>query len=93
MIAFFKQWKFALILCCIVPTIMVIFGIGGTFMTKYAQRSIAAHADASTLAEEIISSSVLLKHSEHKRNYPICTTTVSRLLKGRTTNNNSLVQS
>src|SRR5271169_396620 len=55
-IAFFKQWKFALILCCIVPTIIAIFGIGGTLMTKYAKLSVTAYADASTLAEEIISS-------------------------------------
>ena len=35
---------------------MAIFGIGGTFMTKYAKLAITENASASTLAEEIISS-------------------------------------
>jgi ATP-binding cassette, subfamily B (MDR/TAP), member 1 len=55
-IAFVKNWKFALILSCIVPTIMAIFGVGGTLIAKYAQLVIKEYAEASTLAEEIISS-------------------------------------
>ena len=35
---------------------MAIFGIGGTLMKKYAQLSITGYANASSLAEEIISS-------------------------------------
>ena len=55
-IAFVKQWKFALILSCIVPTIMAIFGVGGTFMAKYAQLVLQEYGTAATLSEEIISS-------------------------------------
>jgi ATP-binding cassette subfamily B (MDR/TAP) protein 1 len=55
-IAFVKSWKFALILCCIVPAIIVIFGVGGTFIAKYAQLVVKEYALASTVAEEIISS-------------------------------------
>lgn len=55
-IAFVKNWKFALILSCIVPTIVAIFGIGGTFIAKYAKLVVKEYGSASTVAEEIISS-------------------------------------
>lgn len=55
-IAFAKSWKFALILSCIVPTIIALFAIGGGFMAKYAKLVMAEYANASTIAEEIISS-------------------------------------
>jgi ATP-binding cassette, subfamily B (MDR/TAP), member 1 len=55
-IAFVKNWKFAFILSCIVPTIMAIFIVGGGFMAKYASLVVKEYATASTIAEEIISS-------------------------------------
>ena len=55
-IAFIKNWKFALILSCIVPTILAVFGIGGTLIAKYAKLVVKEYANASTIAEEIISS-------------------------------------
>lgn len=55
-IAYIKSWKFALILSCILPTILGIFGLGGTYIAKYAQQGVKEYASASTIAEEIISS-------------------------------------
>jgi ATP-binding cassette, subfamily B (MDR/TAP), member 1 len=55
-IAFVKNWKFAFILSCILPTIITIFVIGGGFMAKYAKLVMAEYGNASTIAEEIISS-------------------------------------
>src|SRR5579859_6287218 len=55
-IGFVKQWKFALILSCLLPTIMIIFGVGGGMIAKYAKLGISEYAAASTVAEEIISS-------------------------------------
>ena len=55
-IAFVKNWKFALILSCIVPAIIAIFVFGGGFMAKYAKLAMAEYGNASTIAEEIISS-------------------------------------
>lgn len=56
MIAFIKQWKFALILSCILPTVLAIFGVGGTLMARFAQLVVKECATVSNLAEEIISS-------------------------------------
>jgi len=53
-IAFVKQWKFALILSCIVPAIFAIFGVGGTFIAKYTTLSLKEYGKASNIAEEII---------------------------------------
>jgi ATP-binding cassette, subfamily B (MDR/TAP), member 1 len=55
-IAFVKNWKFALILSCIVPTIMAIFGVGTVFIAKYTTIQLKEYGAASTIAEEIISS-------------------------------------
>jgi ATP-binding cassette, subfamily B (MDR/TAP), member 1 len=55
-IAFFKQWKFALILSCLVPATLVVFGVGGTFIAKYASLILKEYGNASNLAEEIIAS-------------------------------------
>jgi ATP-binding cassette, subfamily B (MDR/TAP), member 1 len=55
-IAFVKNWKFALILSCIVPLILTIFGVGGGMMAKFAKLQVKEYAAASTIAEEIISS-------------------------------------
>jgi len=55
-IAFVKNWKFALILSCIVPTIMAVFGIAGTFIAKFSALQLKEYGAASTIAEEIISS-------------------------------------
>jgi len=55
-IAFVKQWVFAFILCCIVPAIIAIFVVGGGLIAKYATLSMKEYGNASTLAEEIISS-------------------------------------
>src|SRR5205814_794918 len=55
-IAFVKSWKFALILSCIVPAIIAVFGVGGGFMAKYAKLAMQEYSTASTIAEEIISS-------------------------------------
>jgi ATP-binding cassette, subfamily B (MDR/TAP), member 1 len=55
-VGFVKNWKFTLILSCIVPTIFTIFGVGGTFIAKYASLVMKEYAFASTIAEEIISS-------------------------------------
>lgn len=55
-IAYVKQWKFALILCSIVPTILAIFVVGGMMVTKYSKLVIKEYDTASNLAEEIISS-------------------------------------
>jgi ATP-binding cassette, subfamily B (MDR/TAP), member 1 len=55
-IAFVKSWKFALILSCIFPAILCVFGVGGTFQAKFAQQVVSEYAKASTVAEEIISS-------------------------------------
>ena len=55
-IAFIKNWELALILSCILPTIIAIFVVGGRFMTKYTKLIVTGYASASTIAEETISS-------------------------------------
>ena len=50
-----KNWKFALILSCIVPTIIAVFAVGGGFIAKYAALVGKEYGAASTIAEEIIS--------------------------------------
>jgi ATP-binding cassette, subfamily B (MDR/TAP), member 1 len=55
-IGFVRNWKLALILSCIIPTIMAIFGVGGGFIAKFATLVVKEYAVASTIAEEVISS-------------------------------------
>jgi ATP-binding cassette, subfamily B (MDR/TAP), member 1 len=55
-IAFVKQWKFALILSGLVPASLAIFAVGGTFVAKYTGLVLKEYGYASNLAEEIIAS-------------------------------------
>lgn len=55
-IAFFRQWKLALILSCILPTMLLIFGGGGSILRKLAARVVAEYSAAATIAEEVFSS-------------------------------------
>jgi len=55
-IAFTRQWKFTLILSCILPTMLVIFGVGGGAIAKLSKKTIAEYSSAATIAEEVISS-------------------------------------
>jgi len=55
-IAFTRQWKFALILSCILPTMLLIFGVGGGTMARLAKKVVAEYSAAATIAEEVLSS-------------------------------------
>ena len=55
-IAFAKQWKFTLILSCMVPAMVAIFGAGGAIVAKIAAKLVAELSTAATIAEEAISS-------------------------------------
>jgi len=45
-----------LILSCLLPALIFVFGIGGALVAKYAERVVAEFAAAATVAEEVISS-------------------------------------
>jgi len=55
-IAFIRQWKLALILSCILPTMLLIFAGGGRRMAKLAAKVVAEYSAAATIAEEVLSS-------------------------------------
>src|ERR1700694_3741838 len=55
-IAFTRQWKLALILSCILPTMVLVFAIGGKTMGKLAKKVVAEYSHAATIAEEVVSS-------------------------------------
>jgi ATP-binding cassette, subfamily B (MDR/TAP), member 1 len=55
-IAFIRQWKFTLIISCILPAMLLIFGVGGGMVAKYAAKVVAEYSAAATVAEEVLSS-------------------------------------
>ena len=55
-IAFVRSWKFTLILFCILPTMLLIFGLGGATVAKLAVKVVAEYSSAATVAEEVLSS-------------------------------------
>ena len=55
-IAFVRQWRLTLILSCMLPAMVVIFGVGGTMIAKFATTVIAEFSSAATVAQEVISS-------------------------------------
>ena len=55
-ISFIKFWKLTLILSATVFTIIVIMGIGSTFIIRYNKQSLEAYALGGSIAEEVISS-------------------------------------
>lgn len=55
-IAFTRSWKFTLILSCILPTMVLIFGFGGKAVATLAGKTVTEYASAATIAEEVLSS-------------------------------------
>ena len=55
-IAYTRNWKFTLILSCILPTMLLIFGTGGRAMARFAKGVVAEYNSAATVAEEVLSS-------------------------------------
>ena len=55
-IAFTRSWKFTLVLSCILPTMLIIFGVGGKSVAKLAQKIVGEYSSAATVAEEVLSS-------------------------------------
>ena len=55
-IAFIRQWKLTLILSCLLPSMLLIFGGGGGYIAKLAGRVVAEYSAAATIAEEVLSS-------------------------------------
>ncbi|KXN66797.1 hypothetical protein CONCODRAFT_11285 [Conidiobolus coronatus NRRL 28638] len=55
-IAFVKNWKLTLVTMCIVPVFVTIVAVLNKFMVKYSTASLEEYSNASTLAEESISS-------------------------------------
>ena len=55
-VAFVKQWKFTLILSCMVPAMVAIFGAGGAIVSKVEARLVVELSAAATVAEEAVSS-------------------------------------
>jgi ABC transporter transmembrane region len=55
-IAFTRSWKFTLVLSCILPTMVLIFGFGGKAVATLAGKTVTEYASAATIAEEVLSS-------------------------------------
>ena len=55
-IAFVRQWKFALILSSMFPAMLLIFGSGGAMIAKFATKIVSEFSLAATVAQEVISS-------------------------------------
>ncbi|KAK9711625.1 hypothetical protein K7432_007714 [Basidiobolus ranarum] len=55
-IAFIKNWRLTLVLCCIIPLIVISVGVLNFFNTKYVKKSLDYYSISGTLAEEVFSS-------------------------------------
>lgn len=53
-IAFIAQWKLTLILICIIPGILVVVGIAGTFDAAQDAKLFKVYADAASYAENVL---------------------------------------
>ena len=51
-----RSWKLTLVLFCILPTMLFIFGVGGGAIAKLAKNVVAEYSSAATVAEEVLSS-------------------------------------
>ncbi|KAI9892522.1 MAG: GTPase-activating protein [Vezdaea aestivalis] len=54
-IAFIKSWKLTLILSGLVFGVMIVLGIGSTFLVKYEAKAVEGYAVGGTVAEETLS--------------------------------------
>ncbi|KAK1756016.1 P-loop containing nucleoside triphosphate hydrolase protein [Echria macrotheca] len=55
-IGFVSFWKLTLILLSTVVALLLLMGIGSTFIVKFSRQNISAYAEGGTVAEEVISS-------------------------------------
>jgi ABC-type multidrug transport system fused ATPase/permease subunit len=55
-IAFIRSWRLTIILFCILPSMLLVFGIAGAMVAKLALKIVAEYSSAATIAEEVLSS-------------------------------------